>query len=233
LADKLDSLVGLFSVGAIPTGSADPYGLRRAGLGVVYNLLSSRVSLSVHDALTTAATLQPVPVSAEAINETATFVTRRLQGVLLEQGFSHDVVEAVLAIRGDNPVAAQEAARALQALVNAEGWEAAFVAYARCARITRTIDERLSLNPDAYQEQVEHDLHQAYLAANAKLEHALEAATRLGEELFELAPSINAFFDKVLVNADDPTLRSARLALVQHIAQLPASVADLSKLHGF
>jgi glycyl-tRNA synthetase len=233
LADKLDSLAGLFAVGAIPTGSADPYGLRRAALGIVYNLLASRVSFSVQAGLDAAAALQPVPVSPDAIAETATFVTRRLQGVLLEQGFSHDVVEAVLAVRGDNPVAAQEAARALQTLVKADGWESTFVAYARCARITRTLGEQLPLNPDAYQEEVERELHRAYQAANAKLEKALEPATRLGEELYELAPTINAFFDKVLVNADDPTLRQARLALVQKIAMLPAAVADLSKLQGF
>jgi glycyl-tRNA synthetase beta subunit len=107
------------------------------------------------------------------------------------------------------------------------------VAYARCARITRTLGEQLPLNPDAYQEEVERELHRAYQAANAKLEKALEPATRLGEELYELAPTINAFFDKVLVNADDPTLRQARLALVQKIAMLPAAVADLSKLQGF
>lgn len=233
LADKLDSLVGLFAVGAIPTGSADPYGLRRAALGIVYNLLASRVSFSVQNGLAAAAALQPVSVSSESLAETATFITRRLQGVLLEQGFSHDVVEAVLAVRGDNPVAAQEAARALQSLVNADGWESTFTAYARCARITRTLENRLSLNPAAYQEQVEHDLHNAYLSAASKMEKALEPATRLGEELFELAPAINAFFDKVLVNAEDPELRQARLALVQHIALLPASVADLSKLQGF
>jgi glycyl-tRNA synthetase len=233
LADKLDSLAGLFAVGAIPTGSADPYGLRRAALGIVYNLLASRVSLSVHQALTTAAALQPVPVSAEAIAETAAFVTRRMQGVLLEQGFNHDVVEAVLAVRGDNPVAAQEAARALQTLVTANGWEMTFTAYARCARITRTLDEKLTLNPAAYQEQVEHDLHRAYTAANSALSVAKEPATVLGNELHKLTPAINAFFDKVLVNADEPALRQARLALVQHIAQFPAAVADLSKLQGF
>jgi glycyl-tRNA synthetase beta subunit len=180
-----------------------------------------------------AAALQPVEVSAASIADTAAFVTRRLQGVLLEQGFDHDVVEAVLAVRGDNPVAAQEAARALQTLVNADGWESTFTAYARCARITRTLDVRLPLHPEAYQEQVEHDLHSAYLSASSKLEKALEPATRLGEELYELAPAINAYFDKVLVNADDPALRQARLALVQHIALLPAQVADLSKLQGF
>jgi glycyl-tRNA synthetase len=233
LSDKLDSLVGLFAVGAIPTGSADPFGLRRAALGSVYNLLASRVSLSIQQGLTTVAALQPLPVSAESIAESATFVTRRLQGVLLEQGFSHDVVEAVLAVRGDNPVAAQEAARALQTLVTADGWEHTFTAYARCARITRTLGEKLAIDPAAYQEQVEHDLHRAYMAAHEKLAAAKEPATVLGDELHKLTPAINAFFDKVMVNADDPVLRQARLALVQQIAQLPASVADLSKLQGF
>jgi glycyl-tRNA synthetase len=233
LADKLDSLVGLFAVGAIPTGSADPYGLRRAALGIVHNLLANRVHFSVQAGMAAAAARQPVEVSSESHHESATFVTRRLQGVLLEAGFRHDVVEAVLAVRGDNPVAAQEAARALQTLVHADGWEGAFVAYARCARITRPLASTLPLNPAAYQEEVEQELHAAALAARTKLERALEPATRLGEELFELAPTINAFFDKVLVNAEDATLRQARLALVQQVALLPAAVADLSKLQGF
>ena len=233
LADKLDSLVGLFAVGAIPTGSADPYGLRRAALGIVNNLLAANVSFSISAGLAAAAELQPVSVSAEALAETAAFVMRRLQGVLLEQGFSHDVVEAVLAVRGDDPVAALAAARALQTLVTSSGWESTFIAYARTARITRTLDEKLTLTPAAYQEQVEHDLHAAYIAAATALSEASEPAAILGDELHKLAPIINAYFDKVLVNAEDQTVRQARLALVQHIALLPASVADLSKLQGF
>lgn len=233
LADKLDSLAGLFAVGAIPTGSADPYGLRRAALGVVYNLLANQVSFSVQQALSAAAALQPLPVSADSIAETTAFVTRRLQGVLLEQGFGHDVVEAVLAVRGDNPVAALAAARALQTLVGAENWEQTFTAYARTARITRTLGETLALNPSAYQEQVEHELHRAYSEAKATLDAAQEPAAVLGQTLHNLAPAINAYFEKVLVNAEEPAVRQARLALVQQIALLPEQVADLSKLQGF
>ena len=107
LADKLDSLTGLFAVGAIPTGSADPFGLRRAALGVVNNLLATHTDFSVKTALVAAAKLQPVPVPAAALTETATFIERRLQGVLLELNYPHDSVEAVLAVRGDNPCAAQ------------------------------------------------------------------------------------------------------------------------------
>jgi glycyl-tRNA synthetase len=233
LADKLDSLAGLFAVGAIPTGSADPFGLRRAALGIVNNLLAAGVHFSVADGLAAAADLQPVSVSQTALAETAAFITRRLQGVLSDAGYSFDVIDAVLAVRGDDPVAAQTACQALQALVGRPDWSTVLTAYARCARITRTLGEKLELRPAAYQEQVEHALHAAYLSAASALAAAKEPASVLGAELARLSRPINAYFDKVLVNADEPALRQARLALVQHIAALPARVADLSRLQGF
>ena len=233
LADKLDSLSGLFAVGAIPTGSADPFGLRRAALGVVNNLLATQTDFSVKAGLAVAAALQPVTVTPEAINETAAFITRRLQGILLEMGYAHDVVEAVLAVRGDNPYAGQRACAALSELVRQPWWADAFVAYARCARITRNLDGVLPLNPAAYVESVEQQLHDAYTAAQTVLTSSAEPAAILGEQIQALQSPINAYFEKVLVNAEDETVRKARLALVQRIAALPVAVADLSKLQGF
>lgn len=233
LADKLDSLTGLFAVGANPSGSADPYGLRRAALGVLNNLLAADLDFSLTAGIEIAATQQPVPVDATARKEVATFLSRRLQGILLESGFSHDVVEAVLTVRGDNPVAALRACRAVQEMVAQPWWNETFTAYARCARITRPLSETLPLRPDHYVEQVEHDLHAALLAASATLAAAPEPATQLGDVLHGLTAPVNAYFDKVLVNTDDAELRAARLALVQAIAGLPAGVADLSRLQGF
>jgi len=233
LADKLDSLVGLFGVGASPTGSADPFGLRRAALGVVNNLLANQTDFSVVDGLALAAAQQPVDITPTARQETASFIERRLQGVLTELGYRYDIVDAVLAVRGDNPNAARRAGDALQALVQERWWPEAFTAYARCARITRSLTEQFDLNPAAYVESVEHELHTAYTAALAALAAQAEPATQLGVEIQKLQGPINAFFDKVLVNAEEPTLRNARLALVQRIAQLPAAVADLSKVQGF
>src|SRR5690606_12678538 len=233
LADKLDSLAGLFAAGAIPTGSADPFGLRRAALGVVNNLLDAQVEFSLYAGLSAAAALQPIDVNDDVLRETQEFLIRRLQGILLEAGFNHDVVEAVLHARGDNPIAAYRACKALQDAVQAIWWESAFTAYARCARITRNLESDLPLNPEAYQEPVEHELHTAYEAAAAALDAAEEPANVLAQELRKLTQPINAYFDKVLVNADDESVRQARLALVQHIAQLPADVADLSRLQGF
>jgi glycyl-tRNA synthetase len=233
LADKLDSLVGLFAVGAAPTGSNDPYGLRRAALGTVNNLLAANLDFSIGEGLAAAAALQPAPVSQDALQEATVFVTRRLQGVLLEAGFAHDVVDAVLAARADNPAAAWRACQALQAMVGAGWWNDAFIAYARCARITRGLDARLHLRPATYVEAVEHELHAATAEAVAALAAADEPATVLGDTLRDLQAPINAFFDQVLVNAEDPELRHARLALVQQIAALPMTIADLSRLQGF
>ena len=233
LADKLDSLVGLFAVKAIPTGSADPFGLRRAALGIVNSLMATRTAFSVRAGLAAAARLQPVPVSEESLAETATFIERRLQGVLDELGYAHDVVEAVLGVRGDNPAAAVDACDALTTAVAQPDWGELFTAYARCARITRTLDTRLELNPAAYLEVVEEKLHASYQQAAAALAAATEPATALLAQLRALQEPINAYFSLVLVNAEDPGVRQARLALVQHIAALPATVADLSKLQGF
>ncbi len=234
LADKLDSLAGLFGVGVTPRGSADPFGLRRAALGIVHNLLAAQVDFSVQEGLHRAAALyQQVAIGEEALAAARDFVQRRLQGVLLERGFPHDVVEAVLAVRGDNSYRALRACQALAQLVTEPWWPQAFTAYARCARIVRGVEEDLPLNPAAYTTEEERQLHAAYEAAAARLAQAPEPAELLGEALRALQEPIDRFFEAVLVNAEDETVRRARLALVQHIARLPASVADLSKLQGF
>ena len=233
LADKLDSLAGLFAVRAIPTGSADPFGLRRSALGIVNSLLSTKTDFSVRAGLAAAAKLQPVAVTDEMLAETATFVEKRLEGVLAELGYAYDVVAAALAARGDNPAAALRAANAVKAMVGQPAWNEVFTAYARCARITRSLTERLELNPDAYIEPVESELQRAYEDAAAAMQGVQESALVLWPTLQALRQPINAYFEKVLVNAEDESQRQARLALVQHIAALPAGVGDLSKLQGF
>jgi glycyl-tRNA synthetase len=233
LADKLDSLAGLFAVRAIPTGSADPFGLRRAALGIVNSLLATKTDFSVRSGLVAAAKLQPVPVSDEVLAETATFVEKRLEGVLTELVYAYDVVASALAARGDNPAAAVRAADAVKAMVAEPQWSDVFTAYARCARITRSLPERLKLNPDAYFESVENELHHAYENAVGAMQGAQEPAQVLWPTLLALRQPINDYFTKVLVNAEDESLRNARLALVQGIAMLPTNVADLSKLQGF
>ena len=242
LADKLDSLAGLFAVGVSPSGSADPFGLRRAALGIVHNLMSlphgqvlssGRVDFSVNAALAQAASHLAMEASAQSLADAGEFVTRRLQGVLLEMGYAFDVVEAVLAVRGDNPAAAERACSALAALVAGADWNETFTAYARCARIVRGLDGERALAPAAYETDAERGLHAAWEEAQTALDGADEPAAALAEVLRSLTAPINAFFDAVLINAEDPIVRQARQALAQRIAALPSAVVDLSKLQGF
>ena len=234
LADKLDSLVGLFGVGVTPSGSADPFGLRRSALGIVNALILGHLPFDLTAALQRAASHYGDRLSDSAVSSAREFIIRRLERRLREeQGYPADVVDAVLAARGNDPYAALGAAHSLAAAVAAPGWEESFTAYARCARIVRAIDQELPLNPAAYQVQAEHDLHHAYTTAAGRMESADNPAAILGELLTELAAPINQFFEAVLVNADDEELRKARQALMQRIAQLPAPLADLSRLQGF
>ncbi|MEI2750219.1 MAG: hypothetical protein V9E88_15850 [Ferruginibacter sp.] len=181
-----------------------------------------------------AAALQPVEVTEASLDEAATFIARRLQGVLADQGYPFDVVDAVLAVRAANPVAARRAADALAVMVREPDWGDTFTAYARTARITRArcpngcpSTQRPTLSPWSTR------WHEAAAQAVRALAAVDEPAAILSDQLRALQGPINAYFEKVLVNAEEPTLRAARLALVQQVAALPAAVADLSKLQGF
>ena len=233
LADKLDSLAALFAVGVSPSGSADPFGLRRAALGIVNNTISARVDFSVNAALALAASHLALEASPQSLADAGEFVTRRLQGVLLEMGYAFDVVEAVLAVRGDNPAAAERGCAALSRLVAGEEWNETFTAYARCARIVRSLDGERVLAPAAYETDAERTLHAAWEQAQSALDGADEPAAALAPALRSLTAPINGFFDAVLINAEDASVRQARQALVQRIAALPSAVVDLSKLQGF
>lgn len=233
LADKLDSLAGLFAAGVSPSGSADPFGLRRAALGIVNNLISGQIDFSVNAALGRAAGHLAVEATPQSLADAGEFVTRRLQGVLLEMGYAHDVVEAVLAVRGDNPATAERACAAVSKLVSGAGWGETFTAYARCARIVRSLDGERVLDPTAYETDAERALHTAWEQAQSTVDGAGEPATVLDSALDRLTAPINGFFDAVLINAEDGAVREARQALVQRIAALPSAVAGLSKLQGF
>ena len=232
LADRLDTLCGLFALGLVPTGSADPFGLRRAALGVVQILLGRTQALDLRSALTVCAACQPLAVGAAAQQDALAFIAGRLRGVLLEAGHRHDVVEAVLAAKAHDPYAAQQAAAQLSAwLVRAE-WAPLLEAFARCARMTRELDGTTPVLPAALQHAAEQDLWRGLQAAEAACaQHS--SVDGLLRALQPLAPLVVKFFEDVLVMDEDAAVRSNRLGLLQRVAALGTGIADLSKLEGF
>jgi glycyl-tRNA synthetase len=230
LADRLDSLLGLFAVGLAPKGSNDPFALRRAALGVIENLVANQMPFDVRQALAEAATLLPIASDAETITAVLSFMHGRMEGMLREQGIPAAVVRAVLAEQGHNPYAASRAATALAQAITAPDWQEVLESYSRCVRITRQLQETLVVRPEAFILSAETILWASYQEAAASQDGTV---AQLVATLRHLVPAITTFFIDVLVMDEDTAVRHNRLALLQHIASLPKGIVDLSYLEGF
>jgi glycyl-tRNA synthetase len=240
IANRLDSLVGLFAVRLAPTASADPFGLRRDALGLVGALVGCEQPFDLRPALAAVAGRMPVPVNDDILADVLTFIRDRLYVWLRDQGLPHDVVAAALAEQAHDPYRAAAAARELAELVKAPDWPDILTAYARCKRIVRAVPEVYELAPKHYGDPATSELYQAWenairntQYATRNTQYAIRNVATLAQELRALHAPINRFFTDVLVMAEDPAVRQARLALVQRIAALPDGIADLSLLQGF
>ena len=232
LANRLDSLVGLFAVGLAPSGSSDPYQLRRDALGLVQNLVAHQISVPLYPLLAQAAELMPVPVPEQVLDEVASFVTERLRGWLRERGFRYDVVDAVLAERGDDPYNAFRTANQLAAWVERDDWMDLLNAYGRCIRIVRDQPEQYRFQPGQDTEPAAVALEESYRTTRAQVTPASDV-DRLLTAVRPMIPAINRFFDDVLVMHEDRPLRENRLGLLQAIRALSAGVVDMTRLEGF
>lgn len=235
LADRLDSLVGLFAVGLVPTGSADPYGLRRDALGMIQALIGARRPFSVRAGLEAAARLQPVQVDPAALEAAQEFFTGRLRVWLREQGFRHDAVEAVLAVRRDDPYRALLTVEGLSRWAARNDWPRILDNYARCVRITRDFTERFPLDPHRFAHPIEQELYDAWQMARQQVRPD-SPLDDFFTAFLPLVDVIDRFFARetgVLVMAEDPMLRENRLALLQHIVALADGIVDLSQMEGF
>ena len=232
LADRLDSLVGLFGVGLQPKATADPFALRRAALGLVQILVTRDVELDLRPAVEAAAVLQPVPVDDEVQQEVVAFVGRRLEQWLLEQGLPHDAIRAALAARGHTPAMAARTARELAELADSESFRRVLTAYARAKRIVRGQPSQGTVDPALFEQEEERRLWAAYREAAGRIHPSMSVAEFV--EAFEpLVKPIDAFFDHVFVMVDDERVRANRLSLLAEIAKLAEGIADLSRLEGF
>ncbi len=241
LADRLDSLVGLFAVGMMPSGSTDPYGLRRAALSIVQILLSQRLNLDLRVLVEWAAQgytreLGEHFVTDETKAAVLDFIAGRLRGVLLES-FRHDVVEAVLATQAHDPYRAYLYAQQLAQWVARPDWPSLLDAYARCVRITRGQGERFALRPEAFTEPAEKALYAAYRQAADAIGKDVDLDGFL-RAFAPMVPAITTFFAPaeeggVLVMHEERAIRENRLALLQHITALADGIVDLSQMEGF
>ncbi len=233
LADRLDSLVGLFAVGLKPSGTKDPFALRRAALGVVQVLLERKLRFDLREAIRRTAKRLPVPADETAQSDVLDYLAQRLRGLLSEQGIRYDVLDAVLAERGQDPYLAADTADALDKWVQRADWMDLLNAYARCARIVRGLDTRYPVDAERFVESATTVLYDALQQAKGMIPQQEVTIHHVLVAVQSTVPAINAFFDKVLVMDADQAIRENRLGLLQEVVALTQGVVDLSKLEGF
>jgi len=244
IADRLDTIVGAFSAGYIPTGSEDPYGLRRATHGIIRIILEKKLDFLLDEAIEYAYKLYEPVFLGYLFNKGETgyqnlpgikkdvleFFVSRLRPLLLDKGMRHDVVEASLC--GFNDILdVTEKASALNPLAN-EGWLRGVVASAdRLSRIAGNAPHDQVMEHDLIEKE-EKDLYELYLKVNWEVNENIkkEMWAQAARELSRLTDPIEIFFDKVLVMHENERLKTNRLALLKSMEKLYLSVADFRKI---
>ncbi len=235
LADKLDALVGFFGIGQIPTGDKDPFGLRRAALGVLRILMETPLPLSLPDLIDDAAAgFAPELFGGDWRGASLEFFRERLRHMLRDGGHDHRAVDAVLALdpaRIDQVPARLAAVKAFAALSEAEALAAA---NKRVGNILKKVDGKIEprFEHGLLKEVAEQALAGALLPVGAEAEKAFNDGDYTGSllALAKLKQPVDSFFDDVMVNAEDPALRANRLGLLATLHQAMNRVADISKL---
>jgi glycyl-tRNA synthetase beta chain len=248
LADKIDALVGFWAIDEKPTGSKDPYALRRAALGVIRLVLENGIRLSLIkttesaiDGLVDSGTRLAGPVRTQLPVDLLAFFADRLKVQLREQGARHDLVDAVFALEAqDDLLLIVRRVEALAQFLDSEDGKNLLAGYRRAVNIIRIEEKKDNRHftgapqPKLYREAEEKNLAKAIDTAKAEAARAVQnedfaAAMRA---MARLRPSVDSFFDKVTVNVDDKASRENRLKLLNQIREATRAVADFSKIEG-
>lgn len=234
LADKIDTIVGTFSRGLIPTGSQDPFALRRQALGIVNMLKEAQYHISLNQLVAKAMELLKIADAgqqAKLQNDVADFMKLRLKNVLADAGIRYDVVDAVF-VTVDDIYGVFLRAQAVNEAVK-QDMEKTIQAFVRTGNIARKAEDvQAAVETGLLAEQVEKDLYKAYEDASDKAEKEIAAQDYAGAiaTLSQLAAPIDAFFDGVMVMDKDEKIKNNRLGLLKLVDNLICQVADFSKI---
>jgi glycyl-tRNA synthetase beta chain len=243
LADKMDSLVGCIAAGLLPTGSSDPFGLRRAALGVVKIILERKVPVSLSSAISAgvkalSSTPPKIHVKHQVETQILEFIIDRARFVMRERlGFAYDEVNAVLAAGSDDLVDAVRRLEALKAIRRTKNFEPLAVSFKRIRKIIEKAGPAAAwqlpaVRPELFDTDSERALHSAAEIANRKA----TADKRAGkyrdalQTIAELRPAVDKFFQDVLVNAENEDVRRNRLTLLQSLLREFSTIADFSEV---
>lgn len=236
IADKLDTLIGIFGIHQAPTGDKDPFGLRRATLGVLRVMIECELPLDLYQLLKDAQYAYPEGIiqAQQASEQVFDFMLERLKGYYQDKGMSHDTVEAVLVCRPTMPFDADRRIRGVEVFRNQPDFVSLASANKRIHNILKKAEEIYPPHPDPtyFNHSAERQLYDKMEEVN----HRVISLVRQGDyhtalrHLAMLRERVDNFFDKVMVMDDNLTVRRNRLAFLQEVRNLFLQVADISKL---
>ncbi len=229
IADRIDSIVGCFSAGLIPSGSEDPYGLRRQSVAILNMLLDRGLRLSLKGLVEEAC--KGFESRNKLAPDTLDFFRQRLAGMLASEGFRSDVVDAALSVKFDDPLIAREKVKALDALRTSEDYQPLVTALKRAGNILPK-DFAGAVKKDLLKQDEEKALFASYSAIKDRAVEKTAALDFRGAlaDIASLRKPVDAFFDRVMVMDKDAEVKNNRLALLAGITGLFAEIADFSRL---
>ena len=231
IADKIDTLVGCFGLGLIPTGTTDPFALRRKALGILRILHEKAFSLSLFELIDLGIKGYKGRFASEIKGQLIEFFKNRLASLLMEKGHSHAVMESIVAVFDGYVPSTFAKADALSEFSQSSHFQPLVIAYKRVYRIIQTTVSTMP-NPSLFKEPQERALFEKYLEIKKKINTLLGKKDYYGalNTLVTLKSFIDDFFDHVMVMVEDKELRQNRLALLTQIKELFLQLADLSKI---
>jgi len=234
IADKIDSICGCFSVGLKPTGASDPYALRRQGIGIIQIMLDKGFKLPLSKLVEESLTLFRPDHFQEVRNQIYTFLQNRMTNLLIEDGFSKDTIAAVLGASCDNIPETWNRVEALEKLKAEPDFEPLAAAFKRVVNIMKKTEEAEpgDIDQNLFQHASESALLSTYESVKKRVEDDLEKGSfeQALVHIASLRDSVDAFFEGVLVMAEDAKVRRNRISLLAHISEMFGKFADFSKL---
>ena len=234
LADKFDTLTGIFGIGQAPKGSADPFALRRAALGALRIIVEKNLPLDLEDLVKKSAALFGNKLTNQnVVADVVDFMLGRFRAWYQDEGIAVDVIQAVLARRPTRPADFDARVRAVSHFRTLDSAEALAAANKRVSNILAKADAAIGeINLTACVEPAEKALAEAVLALRTEVQPLISQGdyTAVLDKLANLRAPVDSFFDNVMVNAEDPALRQNRLAILNTLQDLFLQVADISVL---
>ncbi|MFO1443428.1 glycine--tRNA ligase subunit beta [Bacillus sp. Bva_UNVM-123] len=234
IAEKMDTIVSFFAIGLIPSGSQDPYALRRQATGIVQTLLNKHFSISLEGVVNTSLNLLEEAnilkkAKKEITQEVMSFFKQRLKHILQEKHIRYDLIEAVL----DNEISSLPAlvkrAEVLEAKKNGEGFKESIEALSRVVNISSKAENVAEINVDLFENEFEKNLYNQFILVSKKLDEEISAEETFAL-LVSLKPEIEQYFDHTMVMAEDRNIRNNRLSQMVNLAKIIKKFANMNEI---